>query len=259
MERVISSCSAKIPCISRSYVSDQIVNPSPASISSAVIRTRLPSRRTLPSSTCPTFNLDAISPSSASLSLNQNEDRRAATRRPSTFASAPRSSSAIPSPKYAWSLAGLKSLKGKTAMDFSSESTRLEASEDGTMSVLRVSRSGVRTIPYRVRSKNQESTSATGNPSTISSTVRRTTQFGISNTEKTCEIPTASAQPPTTYATATVKTLRLFSSSKNSLGSMAICPKLSPFQRSFTTSTVNDQVARDLPHRLGKLHQITVI
>src|SRR5207237_2488572 len=35
----------------------------------------------------------------------------------------------------------------------------------------------------------------------------------------------ASAQPPTTYATATVKTLRLFSSSKNSLGSMAGLPQ----------------------------------
>ena len=29
-------------------------------------------------------------------------------------------------------------------------------------------RSGVRTIPYRVKSKNHESVSATGNPSTIS-------------------------------------------------------------------------------------------
>src|SRR6266480_3620919 len=107
-----------------------------------------------------------------------------------------------------------------------------------------------------VRSKNQESTSATGNPSTMKSTIRRTTEFGISNTGKTCEIPSASAQPPTAYATATVKTLRLFSSSKNSLGSMAVCPKLSPFQRSFTSSTVNDQVAHDLPHRLGKLRPI---
>src|SRR5437763_16931319 len=93
----------------------------------------------------------------------------------------------------------------------------------------------------------------------MKSTIRRTTEFGISNTGKTCEIPSASAQPPTAYATATVKTLRLFSSSKNSLGSMAVCPKLSPFQRSFTSSTVNDQVAPDLPHRLGKLRPITAI
>src|SRR5213592_2613441 len=77
MERVISSCSAKIPCISRSYVSDQTVNPSHASISSAVTRTRLPSRRTLPSSTWSTFSFAAISASSVSLSLNQNEERRA--------------------------------------------------------------------------------------------------------------------------------------------------------------------------------------
>src|SRR5437763_10516605 len=103
-----------------------------------------------------------------------------------------------------------------------------------TMSILASgARSGVRTIPYRVRSKNQESTSATGNPSTMKSTIRRTTESGISNTGKTCEIPSASAQPPTTYATATVKTLRLFSSSKNSLGSMAGLPEAKPLSALF--------------------------
>jgi len=63
---------------------------------------------------------------------------------------------------------------------------------------------GVRTIPYRVRSKNHERTNATENPSTMRSTITRTTEFGISNTGKTCEIPSAIAQPAITYATATL-------------------------------------------------------
>ena len=99
IERVISSCTAKMLCIWRSNVSDQIVKPSLASISSAVIRIRSPSRRTLPSSTLPTFSFSAISLRSASLPLNQNDERRAATRRPSILVSAVRISSAIPSLK----------------------------------------------------------------------------------------------------------------------------------------------------------------
>src|SRR2546421_604049 len=57
-------------------------------MSCAVMRTRLPSRRKLPSSTFATFNFCPISLTSAFLPLNANDDVRATTRSPSTFASA---------------------------------------------------------------------------------------------------------------------------------------------------------------------------
>jgi len=84
-------------CISRSNVSDQMVKPSRASISSAVTRTRL--RRAEPnSSTCATLSLLAISADQLA-DLNQNDERRAATRRLSILDNAVRISSAIPSLK----------------------------------------------------------------------------------------------------------------------------------------------------------------
>src|SRR6266480_4957010 len=43
-------------------------------------------------------------------------------------------------------------------------------------------------------------------------------QFGTPNTGKTCAMPWASAQPATTYATATLYTLRRFSSPKKVFG-----------------------------------------
>src|SRR5438874_11738405 len=123
MERVISSCSAKIPCISRSYVSVQMVNPSPALISSAVIRTRLPSRRTLPSSTCPTFNFDAISPSSVSLLLNQNEEPRGDTHSRVIMLSAERSYCVIPTLILLWFCDVHITVNGNREIDFSLDSS----------------------------------------------------------------------------------------------------------------------------------------
>ena len=49
----------------------------------------------------------------------------------------------------------------------------------------------------RNRTVSEERTSATGNPSTITSTTSRTTQIGISNKGSSWERPWASAQPPT--------------------------------------------------------------
>ena len=48
---------------------------------------------------------------------NWNDDRRDATKRPSIWVSAPMSSSARPSQKWPWSWAGLRSAKGRTAID----------------------------------------------------------------------------------------------------------------------------------------------
>ena len=70
VERVISSCSAKIPWNSRSNVSDHKVNPFRASISSALMRTRLPSRRTVPSSTCSTIR--QVTPRSRIFRINSD-------------------------------------------------------------------------------------------------------------------------------------------------------------------------------------------
>ncbi len=85
IERVISSCNAKIPWNSRSKVSDHKVNPFHASISSAVTRTRLPSRRTVPSSTCSTFNFSAISVSSEFGFFAFEPKGRSARRDPETI------------------------------------------------------------------------------------------------------------------------------------------------------------------------------
>src|SRR5256886_10068069 len=76
---------------------------------------RLPSRRKLPSSTFSTFSFFLTSLTSTLLPLNEKDEVRATTRNPSTFASASRISSLMPSQKYSWSFAGLRSTKGNTA------------------------------------------------------------------------------------------------------------------------------------------------
>src|SRR5207245_5345714 len=50
--------------------------------------------------------------------LNENDEVRATTRSPSTFARASRISSLMPSQKYSWSFAWLRSTNGSTAMLF---------------------------------------------------------------------------------------------------------------------------------------------
>ena len=65
----ISSCTWKMSFTSRSKVCDQRCTPSAVRISWAVTRTVPPARRTLPSSTCATPKVEAISDSGASLPL----------------------------------------------------------------------------------------------------------------------------------------------------------------------------------------------
>ena len=106
--RAISSWTSKISAISRSYRSDHTWKPLATSTSCTVTRTRLPDRRTLPSSTVPTLSFDPISARSDDRPLNENDDARAATRRPSICDSAFRISSASPSPKKSFPESALR-------------------------------------------------------------------------------------------------------------------------------------------------------
>src|ERR1700745_134539 len=74
-------------------------------------------RRTLPSSTAPTFSLRAIVPISAFLPLNENAEVRAATCSSLISASELSSSSVSPSEKYSCSLSSLRFTNGSTAME----------------------------------------------------------------------------------------------------------------------------------------------
>jgi len=112
----ISSCKPNTSSISRSYRSDQSWNPSAVLTSCAVTRRRVPAVRTLPSSTESTDSSRPMRRASSARPLNWNADERAATRRPSTRASAWISSSAIPSQIGSWSFCGLMSTNGRTAI-----------------------------------------------------------------------------------------------------------------------------------------------
>ena len=81
MRPAISSCRAKTSVISRSKRSDQSEHPSAALMSCAVMRTRGPARRTLPSSTVRTPSFAAIARRSSCCPLNANDDVRAAFAR----------------------------------------------------------------------------------------------------------------------------------------------------------------------------------
>ena len=117
MARASSSCTVNMSPSVRSYVSDQSWYPSAALISCAAIRNRSPALRTLPSSTVPTLRRAATSRTSVCAPLNAKADIRAATRRPETFASAPISSSVIPSLTYSVSGSGPRLTNGSTAME----------------------------------------------------------------------------------------------------------------------------------------------
>src|SRR5579872_7626334 len=80
------------------------------------MRTVCPERRTLPSSTVPTFNLWATSAISGR-SLNEKDEVRAATCNPSMCVRELSSSSVSPSEKYSCSLSPLKLTNGNTAME----------------------------------------------------------------------------------------------------------------------------------------------
>ena len=88
-----------------------------ALISCAVMRMVFAERRTLPSSTAPTFSLCAIVPMSVFVPLNENAEVRAATCSPLIAASELRSSSVSPSEKYSCSLSPLMFANGSTAIE----------------------------------------------------------------------------------------------------------------------------------------------
>src|SRR5215469_6128945 len=87
-------------------------------MSCAVTRTLWPERRTLPSSTVPTFNLRAIVPMSVSFPLNEKADVRAATCSSLMRDRELRSSSVRPSEKYSWLGSPLMFRNGNTAMEW---------------------------------------------------------------------------------------------------------------------------------------------
>jgi len=85
-------------------------------MSCAVMRTRSPCRRTLPSSTMRTSSSRAMSGISLAWPLYANEEVRAATRRSGVRASTLRISSLTPSEKYSFSGSPDMLTKGSTAM-----------------------------------------------------------------------------------------------------------------------------------------------
>ena len=86
-------------------------------MSCAVIRTRLPCLRTLPSRMVPTFSFSPTVRRSSVFPLNWKEEVRAATRSPGILARSLSSSSARPSEKYSCSLSELMFTKGSTAIE----------------------------------------------------------------------------------------------------------------------------------------------
>ena len=142
--------------------------------------------------------------------LNENEEVRPMTRSPSTCVSAFKISSAIPSEKYSWSLPGLMSAKGSTAIEgvdgvgwfldgvvagVEWSRTKKYQSEPGaaasrpmptSTSARRVPRSqsalpsagAVRSIAPAFTSNAHASTTATGKPSPSSTTTILRTESG---------------------------------------------------------------------------------
>ena len=117
MAREISSSTAKMSVASRSYLPDQRWNPVLASTSWAVMRTRLPSRCTLPSSTCATRSRRATSLTGRLWPLNAKAELRAGTSTPGSWPTALRISSLIPSLKYSLAVSRLRLVNGSTATD----------------------------------------------------------------------------------------------------------------------------------------------
>ena len=97
--RAISSCTRKLSARSPSKLPDQRWASLAASISSAVTRTRLPCRRTEPSTICRTPSVSAIWGSVRLLPLSATTDVREITFRLSTCASWLMISSVMPSLK----------------------------------------------------------------------------------------------------------------------------------------------------------------
>ncbi|MFT3912671.1 MAG: hypothetical protein QM704_00890 [Anaeromyxobacteraceae bacterium] len=201
--RAIRSCSSKTSVSSPSKLFDQRWKPSAAFTSWAVMRTLFPWRRTEPSRTFATPSALPMVRRSSFLPLNWKDEVRPATRRPFTRASASRISSAMPSEKYSWSLAGLRSAKASTATDGGPSAlagpaaavvagarcprqknqatpgapSRSPAATRSTSARVRGRGSAVSTRPART-SKIQASTRVIGNPSPSATTVAPRTQSG---------------------------------------------------------------------------------
>ena len=86
-------------------------------MSCAVIRSRDPAFRTLPSSTVRTPSFSPTARRSSCFPLNAKHDVRAATRRPPCCTRTLMISSVIPSAKYSSSATGLMLANGRTAID----------------------------------------------------------------------------------------------------------------------------------------------
>src|SRR5882762_8785407 len=89
-------------------------------------------RRTLPSSTAPTFSLCATVTMSGCSPWNENDDVRAATRSSLIRVSELRSSSVRPSEKYSCSLSPLKFTNGSTAIEYGGGEKRAGPALAGT-------------------------------------------------------------------------------------------------------------------------------
>ena len=113
----VSSSTAKMSPAEQSNRFDQTWHPLAASISCTVMRRRLPSRWTPPSSTVETPSCRAISRTSSGRPLKANADVRATTRQPGSCARPLVSSSARPSQKYSWSCPGAMSTNGSTTIE----------------------------------------------------------------------------------------------------------------------------------------------
>ena len=142
-----------------------------------------------------------MSASFSVLPLNQKEEVRPGTRRPSTCARAFRISSATPSAKYSWSLPGLMSAKGRTAIEggtagaagpacrSANQATPAPISAPTTTRAragrppahlpavpgVAPSAGPVRSIPFRVRSNAQARPAVTGKPTASTATTTLST------------------------------------------------------------------------------------
>src|SRR6056297_125569 len=193
----------------------------------AVMRTRSPARRTLPSSTVLTPSVAATSGMPTDFPLKMNDEVREATRNCGSLTSRFRISSAMPSLKYSFSLSPLMFMKGSTAMDF-----RLSAgftcaagaggagagdvASPGGAAGASADLGGVRCTPSGPRSNAQASETASRKPSTTSAVTRVTDQSGTFRLGSTVEATSMTIQPPIAYRTTTRMTRRRFSSAKSS-------------------------------------------
>src|SRR5712692_8495617 len=209
------------------------------------MRTWLPSLRTLPSRMVPTLSFSPMLRRSSLLPLNENDEVRPATRRPSTWASASRISSATPSEKYSWSFAGLMSANGSTAMDGATAATargrprtaKYQISPGAaasrpiptSTSVRRGPRTeaegGVRSMPAAPTSKIHARVTTMGNPTASATTTYETTASGqcIPWTTGSMICSTANAAMP--YPTRARKTRLRFSSEYSGRGKRAPWPR----------------------------------